>query len=262
MVDSVALRDLQDAMLRFLHRGDSEVETLVADQPPLSAQARLSIYGNAYRIRLCQALETDHEMTAWYLGDDQFAEMAEAYIRSHPSTVKSLRNFGKALPEFLRQELPYEQLPVLGELAAFERLMLDVFDAPDAARADMADLQAIPPDRWPDMRIRFHPSVHLHLTNTNAISIWQALKASNTPPDPVSKSPSAWVLWRGMDRLSQFRPISDAEHTLLEAAARGLDFADLCESLLPNLPESEISEAVLSYLVGWLEQGLVRNFDW
>jgi hypothetical protein len=261
MDDNVALRDLQRAMLGFLHHGEPGIESLIAEQPPLPATARLSIYESAYRIRLRQALESDHEMTAWYLGDDQFAQMAEAYIRKHPSTVKSLRNFGEALPGFLRQESPYDQLPVLGELAAFERMMLDVFDAPDATRADMADLQAIPPDRWPDMRIRFHPSVHLYLTDTNAVSIWQALKASNTPPESVSNCPSAWVLWRGIDRLSQFRPLEKTEHATLRAAIHGNDFADLCELLVPELPESGISETVLGYLLTWLEQGMVQHFN-
>jgi hypothetical protein len=262
MTDNVTLHDLQAAMLGFLHHGDSAVETLVAEQPPLPVKARLSIYGSAYRIRLHQALETDHEMSAWYLGDEQFAEMAEAYIRKHPSTFKSLRDFGRALPDFLRREPPYDQLPVLAELAAFERLMLDVFDAPDAARAGVADLQAVPMDDWPDMHIRFHPSVHLHRTQTNAVSVWQALKASDTPPAPVVlERPSDWVLWRGIDRLSQFRSLSDIERSLLQSAVRGSDFAELCEELLPHLPESEISETVLSYLLGWLEQGLVRHFD-
>jgi hypothetical protein len=261
MADSVALDELQDAMLRFLHRGDPEVESLVTEQAPLSARARLSIYGSAYRIRLHQALETDHEMTAWYLGDEQFREMAETFIQGHPSTYRSLRDFGENLPEFLRRESPYSQLPVLAELAAFERRMLDVFDAPDATRANRAELQSIPADDWPDLRIRFHPSVHVHRTHTNAVSIWQALKASDTPPEPVSNGPSAWVLWRGIDRLSQFRPLPATEYATLEAAIRGGDFADLCENLLPELPESEISETVLGFLLGWLEQGLVRRLD-
>lgn len=261
MADSLALRDLQDTMLRFLHHGDPGVEALVADQPPLSTQARLSIYASAYGIRLHQALETDHEMTASYLGDEQFEELTESYIRRHPSTVKSLRDFGQALPDFLRRESPYDQLPILAELTGFERLMLDVFDAPDSARASVPDLQSIPTDAWPDLRIRFHPSVHLYPTLTNAVPIWQALKTSNPPPGPILECPTVWLLWRGIDRLSQFRPVSEVEHALLEAAIRGDDFADLCESLLPDLPESEISETVLNLLLAWLEQGLVRHFE-
>jgi hypothetical protein len=223
--------------------------------------ARLSIYANAYRIRLRQALETDHEISAAYLGDEQFGDMAEAYVRDHPSTFRSLRDFGRALPDFLREQSPYDRLPELAELAAFERMMLDVFDAPDAGRASLADLQSIPADHWPGMRIRFHPSVQLHRTRTNAVEIWQALKGLNTPPAPVRQHPCDWILWRGTDRLSQFRSVSGSEFRVLDAAIRGSDFSDLCEQLLPVLPEPEISRQVLSFLLAWLEQGLIRSFD-
>lgn len=261
MAETVALRELQRTLINYLQHDDRSAEKLVAEQPPLSAQARLSIYGTAYRIRLRKALESDHEMLAWYLGDEQFLAMADAYIRHHPSTYTSLRNFGDTLPEFLRQEAPYNELPELHELATFERLMLDVFDAPDADRANLADLQARPANTWPDMRVRFHPSVQLRQTRTNAVLIWQALKQSQTPPAPEKGQPTTWLLWRGIDRLSQFRSLTDMEYTLLDAAIAGDDFATLCERLLPFLPQVNISEAVLNHLLNWLEQGLLRHFD-
>ena len=72
----------------------------------MTTHARLSIYANAYRIRLREVLETDHEMSAWHLGDEQFAELADAYIGRHPFTFKSLRDIGRALPDFLRVQSP------------------------------------------------------------------------------------------------------------------------------------------------------------
>lgn len=261
MVEPVTLRELQHSLMDYLQCGDRSAEHLVAEQPPISAQARLSIYESAYRIRLHQALETDHEMLAWYLGDDQFARLTEAYIRANPSTYTSLREYGNALPAYLRRESPYDGMPVLSELAAFERLMLDVFDAPDADRSGLTELQARPADSWPEMRIRFHPSVQLRQTRTNAVLIWQALKESQTPPEPDVSLQSNWLLWRGIDRLSQFRSLTDVEYSLLDAALAGDDFATLCERLLPFVPESDISGTVLDYLLNWLEQGLVRHLD-
>ncbi len=261
MAESVSLRDLQRSLIEYLQYGGYAAEDLVAEQAPISARARLSIYGSAYMIRLCQTLENDHEMLAWYLGDEQFAQLAASYIHQHPSHYTSLRDFGNALPEFLRQTDPYRDLPVLSELAAFERMMLDVFDAPDADRAGLPELQSRPADTWPRMRVRFHPSVQLYATRTNAVPIWQALKAAQTPPGPATDQPSDWLLWRGADRLSQFRSLTAIEQRLLDAAIAGADFATLCECLLRDLPEAKISEVVLTQVVNWLDQGLVRNFD-
>jgi hypothetical protein len=257
--DNTSLRTLQAALIGFLRDGDNGVEALVAEQPPLSPAARLAIYGNAYGVRLRQALETDHEMLAAYLGDGQFAEMADRYIRAYPSSVTSLRHFGAQLPEFLRRQSPYNGLPVLAELAAFERLMLDVFDAADAPRADLAELQALAPADWPNMKVRLHPSVQRFSTQSNAVAIWQALKAGQAPPEAELQMPGDWVLWRGIDRLSQFRSLPPTERLVLEAVFQGETFAGLCESLLPHLAEDTISETVLGCLLGWLEAGMVSR---
>ncbi|MEA3274052.1 MAG: DNA-binding domain-containing protein [Pseudomonadota bacterium] len=179
------LRALQEDFLAYLLSGDVRIAGNIVDQAPVGRETRLNIYGNAYRVRLKETLETDHEMLGLYLGDALWDQMADGYIDAHPSHYRSLRQFGDALPEWLRHNPPFVDHPQIAELADFERRLLVSFDAADAARADSGELAALPPVQWPGLRLRFHPSVQPFRADWNSVEIWQALKAGATPPDVI-----------------------------------------------------------------------------
>ena len=262
MADAVPLAVLQQRLMAHLQRPDATALSLVAEQPPLTAEARLSIYANAYRVRLAQCLENDHEMLAAYLGDEQFASLCDDYIQASPSRVRSLRHFGDGLPVFLRRHAPYDGLPVLAELARFERELMNVFDAADAPFASRDDLRSVPAAHWPELRLVFHPSVRMFETRTNAVAIWQALKHADTPPGATHDTGTTWLLWRGEDRLSQFRSLPHDEVALLQAAMSGTRFAALCEMLVSDQADTTISQIALQQLLDWIDQGLIQGLQW
>ncbi|MCB1874659.1 MAG: putative DNA-binding domain-containing protein [Chromatiales bacterium] len=261
MNNVTGLHEVQCALIAYLRDGVEGAEEHIADQPPLGVRERLSIYGTAYHARLHQTLLSDHEVLAAYLGDTQFADLTDAYLHAHPSKYRSLRHFGTDMPAFLRQTAPYSGLPILSEIAAFERRLLDVFDAPDAERVGAQILRARPTATWPEMRIRFHPSTQLFRTTTLAVPVWRALRENRSPPMEETSGATTWLLWRGVDRLSEFRSVDEAEWQLLHAALEGRTFAACCETLLPRMPEQDIGKTVLNHLMTWLDQGLICRLD-
>lgn len=255
------LAELQARFVDFLSGKNELITRSVAGQGNIDAETRLNIYRNAYQIRLKQALETDHEMLGIYLGDDLFELMAKGYIETHPSNFTSLRHFGDRLPEYLKQVEPFKGHPIISELAMFERRLLDVFDAADARRAPLSVLSDIPHDNWPGMILRFHPSTRLFTTGWNSIESWKALKAGQAPPAAQRQGHAYWLLWRGDDLLSGFRPVDEDEHTLLALAIEGNSFAALCESLLDRHDEDRIGAICLDYISRWFEQGIIKRID-
>src|SRR4030067_3631289 len=117
----------------------------VHDNAQVSAEERLPIYANAYRLRLLEALGTDYPGLHTVLGDDEFDAMGRAYIAAHPSPYFSLRWFGDRMSEFLRTTAPYDKYPVLTEMAAFEWAQSHAFESADTAGARINDLAALPP---------------------------------------------------------------------------------------------------------------------
>jgi hypothetical protein len=253
------LRELEADFLAFLLSGEARIVGEIVDQAPVGRETRLAIYANAYRIRLRETLETDHEMLGLYLGDDLWDRMVDGYIDDHPSSFRSLRQYGDALPEWLRNTPPFADYPHINELARFERRLLVSFDAADARRVNTDELVALPAARWPDIRLRFHPGVQPFHVDTNCVEIWQALKNGATPPDAASQPDSWWLLWRGEDRLTQFRSLPAEESTLLHHFLAGGDFAGACEQLLVAHSGDDVAQIGLGLLMNWLETGLVRE---
>ncbi|MEE9492910.1 MAG: DNA-binding domain-containing protein [Gammaproteobacteria bacterium] len=255
------LPDLQAQFIDYLTGKTDAFRQHVAEQGSVDVSTRLNIYQNAYQLRLKDALETDHEILGIYLGDELFDKMAAGYIATHPSQHISLRQFANNLPDYLASSPPFSDHPVLTEIAAFERRLLDVFDAAETDRLDISALQTLPPTDWPTMKLRFHASVQLFLADWNSVECWKAIKEQQHPPQAERQTDSNWLLWRGNERVSEFRPLDIEEFEYLSMLIGGESFADLCELILSRHDASEVSSIGLQYLSRWFEQGIISAID-
>lgn len=256
-----SLSQLQQGFLDLLLGKNEDFAAEIVNQGAIDARQRLSIYRNAYHIRLRDALETDHEMLGRYLGDDLFEQMVQGYIRDYPSRYQSLRDFGAELPTFLRETRPFAEHPVLAEIAAFERLLMDVFDAREAERIDRPALEQLPADDWPAMTLRLHPGVQLYSPQWNSVAIWRAMKAQEAPPELAPLAAGGWLMWRSPERLSEFRFIHAEELAALKIMLHGGDFSSLCEELALSHGEDQASAVALELLLRWLDQGLIIKLN-
>ena len=255
------LKKLQDNFCDYLLSGRKDIANFVIDQGKLDRYTRLDIYKNAYRVRLKKCIETDHPILLEYLGDKLFEEMAQSYINNYPSAYTSLRQYCDHLPIHLAQHEPFKSVPVLAEIANFERLMLAAFDAADCKRITIKTLQAITTDDWPKIKLIFHPSAFIFVSNWNSVDIWQALKNKNTPPE-AKQSISFWLVWRGRDKLTQFRHIPFVANIMFNTFKNNHSFAEVCDALLKHLPEDEIPQTAIQHLNHWLQMGIIHKIHY
>lgn len=248
----------QQLMAYILGNGDDIAEHVLGDDQASTA-LRLHIYRNNYQASLRNVLESDFEMLGLYLGDALFEQMVADYRVAYPSKYASLREFGAQLPEFLRTHPPFNEHPQLAELARFERLLLRAFDAADAPRAQVDDLLALAHDQWPELQLRFHPSVQMFSAQWNVVPIWQALKAQQTPPQPQQADNSVWVLWRNAERLTEFGSVDSLEARCLSAFMSGNSLSEVAEQLLDHQTEEALTQWVVETLLRWLQQGWIRQ---
>ena len=259
-----SLEQLQQQMIDYLTHDDDTIADHIVSQGAIDNVTRLNIYKNAYRMRLREVIDTDHEILGLYLGDELFDQMVNGYIDLYPSSYTNLRHYCDNLPEFLKQQAPFADYPLLSELAYFERLLLTAFDAADCSRFSFEDLQTISHDRWPSLKFHFHPSVQLANLHWNSVQSWQALKAQQTP-QAATAIENCWLLWRNRENLTQFRSLSSEENTLFKMILAGDDFSTLCDFLLASQAvdqtestAGDVTHLALNYLSSWLEQGLLR----
>ena len=237
----------------------------IIDDKKVGATKRLSIYVDAYWLRIVEALATAYPKLKMLLGDDFFDNTARSYIDRFPSTYRNMRWVGGNMQTHLKNTLP--QHPIAAEMAAFEWALGLAFDAEDAPILSLQDLATIAPEAWADLKFTFHPSLKMLPLQWNVLQIWNALEKKETPP-AITKTDEACLVWRqgfnfGFDLEhglnSHFRSLDFAEYAALQLAISGASFGALCEKLQENATEEEATIQAAQYLSGWLTDGLITK---
>jgi len=248
------LQSIQHEFLNYLLEKPSVIaNTIISDD--VSADQRLGLYADAYKLRLKEAMMTDYEQLHAYLGDEMFDQLMESYISEYPSNKESLRYFSQKLPEKLKADQPWSQAVELSELAAIEKAFCDSFDAADSQPVTLTMLSQVPLDNWPTLKIKFHNSVQLLSMATNSFQIWKALSENAIPPE-VEQDVTHWLIWRN-DLVSRYIAITDAEVSAFKVMMVGSCFGDLCESLLEYYDEEQTPQQAVGILQSWISHGMV-----
>ncbi len=233
-------------------QGVNCIHAIVNDQK-VGATKRLSIYANAYRLRVIEALASAYPKLHSLLGDDYFDSTASSYIKQYPSTYRNMRWVGGEMAAHLQATLP--QHPIVSEMAQFEWALGLAFDAEDAPVLSLQDLVAIPPQNWADLRFKFHPAVQFLALKWNVLLVWQALNAEETPPAPAQINEPC-VVWR-KELNAHFRSLEPVEYAAIQQLISGATFGELCEKLQENTSEEHATMQAAQYLAGWLNEGMI-----
>jgi len=251
------LADIQEAFQRFLLAADSEIESHVVGTDRVPVQTRLGIYGDGYRSRLIEVLESTYPVLANLLGEADFQTLGTKYVATHESTFFSVRYYGDQMAEFLAADAEYSKVPLLAELAKWEWAMAAAFDAADAEPIDSAVIAQVAPEDWAELRFEWSPSVQVMALEWNVPELWKAVTADTQRPEP-SLEPASWLIWRRELQI-YFRPLATEEATVIAASRAGQSFGELCVLLCEHLDESEASLHAAGFLRGWVQSGLIVN---
>ncbi len=253
----MALRTLQEDFQAAVLDDPAHFVAQVVNTATASAECRIDIYAQAYRLRLLEALAGDYTKLAILLGEAQFESLGHSYIAAHPSRHPSLRWLGRHMAAFLAATPPWSGQPLLSEMAAFEWAQGEVFDAPDATALGPAALAAIAPESWPQLRLQAHPSLRRLDLSCNVPAIWQALEDGDEPCERHCGAPTqSWLLWRqNLD--IHWRSLSVDERWALDAWRNAASFSELCEGLCEWLEPERVPAHAAGLLKGWVNAGLV-----
>jgi hypothetical protein len=267
------LRALQRAFHRYITQGDHGIDDAIDAPDDATRATRLGVYGDAYYLRLAEALQSDFTAVHKILGDVAFAEMTRQYASTHPSEHPSIRWFGNHLAEFIAATPPYADQPALPDMAQFEWALSLCFDAPDAETLDVDAFATIPAAQWPSLAFEFHPSLQRLDLAWNAPVVWKALNDHDddsdhadddgngdvTVPDPVKgEYPTGWLIWRG-ELNPQYRSLEVHEAWMLDAARQGMPFAALCDGLTEWIDPQHAAPEAAGQLKRWVVDGLLTS---
>lgn len=256
------LKALQNAFKRNVMSGDEEFSQYIISTQAVPSDVRLAIYGNAYYSRLEEALGTDFEILKKLLGEEVFSEACMAYIHRYPSRYYSLRWFGQDFPAFLGYQADAGEHHWPAEMAQLEWSFSAAFDAADTEPVTEAAVAAIPPEAWPELRMRFHPSVRMITIWWNTLACWRVAKNGEAliAPERLSE-PAQCLLWR-QALLTQYRSLEAGEVVALQAALSGAGFSEICGALAEEMQDQEmVPMQAAGFLKAWLAAGMITAFE-
>ena len=131
-------------------------------------------------------------------------------------------------------------------------------DAADEPVMALADLGAVAPEAWPELKFTPHPSVTRKDFTTNVQAVWQAINDETDPPQLEELDEPDRVIFFRQDMRTMYRSMDYEEAMLWDEMAKGLDFSGLCELSATYATEEEASMRVAGYLKGWIESSMLK----
>lgn len=253
------LKTLQDVFQRFVLADAHGIEDQIDPGRHSNHHRRLRIYYDAYRLRLAEALATDHPALQAVMGPDAFRAMCLAYVDATPSPWRNVRWYGGELADFLSTTSPWNAQPALGECARFEWALTLAFDAADVEPLTFEALAGMSAEAWSDLRLELHPSVQLIRLHCNAGALRTAADdASTLPPLAWSDDPVDWLIWRQGDSV-RFRSLPGLESIAFHSARNGDTFPELCASLLDYVEEAHAAAHAAGFLRRWVDDAVIAR---
>lgn len=252
------LEELQNQFQNQLLAQNCQDAAWVADSSRgLSSEFRLSIYHNAYRVRLAETLLDTFEHTANYITLELFETLAYAYIEKHPSTNTNIGMYGQHFPDYLKQELPSCQ--EVFEIAMMDWLLRRAFDGPDSLPLTKHSLESIVTSGTDISLLKLLPTVYLYTQQWNSLDIWHAVNQEIATPIAIMlPEPMTVMIWR-KETSPHFRSLSYIETKAVELLQSGQSIESLCEILSEQFPDLDIATEFGKLLARWLDDQILSN---
>jgi len=247
---------------------DSEdLSFLVLPGERLDPAEQLDIYANMYFHRLHDCLAEDFPALKTRLGGARFHNLATDYLLAHPPTHFSLRELGRALPDFLASPRLERELPALADLARLEWARVDVFDEADAAplsREQVLERAASEPERFAPALI---PAARLQRLDASVLPLWKRLDAGEGAGGEAALANGdqrcGVRVWRKGFAIFHRSMQPDEERCLEALASGGATLAELAallaEAQPPGVTEADLAQRFAALLDLWTQDEILTG---
>ncbi len=219
-------------------------------------QQRLVIYTDMYTLRLQEILATEFAALRVLLGEEHFAELSAAYIKLYPSRHFSSRYFPQHFADFMQQHTGNS---LWVDIARFEWALSLAQDANDVTTVQVAALQAVPPEQWPNLTVRFHPAVQCVVSAWDIAAWWTAVDQQQAlPPLDYATEQKTCLVWRYQQQ-PYYQLLTPTASVCIQHGLAGRTFAQLCDALCEQVPETEVAQVVLAQWLWWINQDMISE---
>lgn len=184
---------------------------IVADDR-LGYARRINVYRNNTNILLIDALATNFPVVAALVGEDFFANMARAFLRTHPPQSPCLFEYGDSFADFIETFPGVQELPYLADTARLEWARDQAFHAADAPVFDAAQLANIQAEDYGRLTFAIHPAMRVVSSPFPIFAIWDLHQSGANATVELNQGGEAVLITRpGLDvEVTRLGPGEDA----------------------------------------------------
>ena len=246
----------------------AELDQVIRPSRALTSDVRLEIYVDAYYERLLECLREEFIATRHATGDELFDALAFGYLQRYPSQSYTLAQLGDQFAQFLIDSRLHAQAAPAGapetwnefvvELATFERLQREVFDAPgteEMAVLDSDRLARIPPGEWPTVMLVAAPCLRLCAFAHPVHEYWRAVRDEQQPVAPAPRTTYLAINRRAY--VLERHELVGEQHALLTALVAGQPLAKAIEaaSTMQTDAGAVLAERLGPWFAAWTQGG-------
>ena len=255
--NALSLQDTQTMMQQSVLQGTHTYspDTWIHSKQSFSAAQQLTVYAHAYRYRLQDVTAEDYPILRYYLGNESFRNLMEAFVEATFSTHFNIGRYASQLPGFLAQHHPDDICAY--ELAQLETAIAQLNDPLETFPLETIHLQGITPEILMNTVLQPRTALQLLALTYPLNAYYIAVENDEMPMHPslqesfVAVFRHADIVWR-MD-------LEKDEYTLLQTLFTGMPIGAALEALQQ---EHDIAEETLvahlpEWFSRWLRNGLL-----
>ncbi|MBN8761722.1 MAG: hypothetical protein BGO61_13055 [Thiobacillus sp. 65-69] len=234
------MRSLRELQLGFAEAIFSQETSEFAQEIAangLSGEHRLAIYRNNVFTRLTEALRSVYPVVQQLVGEGFFKFASAEYISRYPSQSGDLHHYGRQFAEFLANFPPAAELSYLSDVARLEWACHEVFHEADHGPLALEQLQAVPPERYGDLKFRLHPAARLIASSFPVHRIWEVNQPGYSGDQTLELAEGeVRLLVKRSARIVELYVLTSGEWCFLGMLADGRSFGEACEAAFVTEP--------------------------
>lgn len=198
----------------------------------LSPARQIEIYQSNVRSALRDTLKQIFPVCLRIVGENYFSQIADRYIRKHPSTCSNLNAYGQHFSSFIQtlltQRSELSDFPYLSDLAKLEQLYHDLYYVGNDTVFDFERFTALSEAQHQRLRFKLSNALKLMKTPFPVLAIWQVNRDLGTSVETIQmpKQEQTLAIFRQHFQV-EIENISFERHQFLEAMVKGTTLSDL-----------------------------------
>lgn len=239
-------------------RGDGLPVQIATDYAHYSVSTAIDVYRNNYRGNLHDALAGAYPVIVQLVGEEFFRYLTRKFIEQHPSRSGNLHHYGAQMADFVASFEPAGTLPYLADVATLEWACHRAYFAEDAPMLDIARLAQIPPEQYPDLILRTHPSCYLVRSVYPVVAIWHAHQPGAADDFQIDlDSGASLALVSRRDDVVIVNELSAADADWLHAIQAGTPLGEATAVTREHHPAFDLQAALLNLVA----QGVLTDIN-